>query len=289
MAYIYKITNQINNKVYIGETIRGVETRWKEHIRRAHSKEGDHGYYYHISCAIRKYGEENFTIEMLEECPDEIRFEREMYYIEYFDSTDPNNGYNTVLGGQGAILYPTKLFLDGWNQGLLIKEIAEKIGCSKKTARLRLKGAGIPREEIAARFGCAVAKRCAYPVLQYDLNGYFIQEWESASECGRANGFQQTAIGQVCAQKQKSAYGFLWKYKADERDIQEWVQIYQNKLSSGRPKKRIQQLTLDNSIIAEYDSGADAARALGLQDKTNICAAARKQRKAYGYYWRYIE
>ena len=194
MAYIYKITNQINNKVYIGETIRGIETRWTEHKRRAHSKEGDHGYYYHISCAIRKYGEENFIIETLEECPDEIRFEREMYYIEYFDSTDPNNGYNAVLGGQGTILYPTKLFLDGWNQGLLIKEIAEKIGCSKKTARLRLKGAGIPREEIAVRFGYAVAKRCAYPVLQYDLNGYFIQEWESASECGRANGFQQTAI-----------------------------------------------------------------------------------------------
>ena len=89
-------------------------------------------------------------------------------------------------------------------------------------------------------------------------------------------------------QKQKSAYGYLWKYKSDERDIQEWVFIFQTKRDAGRPKKKIQQISLKGDIINTFSSASDAAKALGKTDKSNICAAARKNKKAYGYYWRYI-
>ena len=81
--------------------------------------------------------------------------------------------------------------------------------------------------------------------------------------------------------------GYVHAYKHDERDIQEWVTKAANRKPSGKPKKPIQQFDLDMNLIAEYDSAADAARALGKQDKSGICAAARKGRKAYNSYWKY--
>ena len=129
-------------------------------------------------------------------------------------------------------------------------------------------------------------KRCSYIVLQYDLDGNFIKEWSSASECGR-NGFSQTMISNVCRQEQYTAHGFLWKYKYDDRNIKEWVIKANNKKSSGKPKKIGQQFDLNNNLIMEYPSGADAARALNKKDKSNICRAARTESKAYGYYWKY--
>lgn len=287
MAYIYKITNLINNKVYIGETVRPVETRWKEHKSRAKSKKGSHGYDYHLYSSMRKYGIENFIIEELEFCLDEERYERETYYIELFESFDREKGYNSTIGGKGALLYKTEDFLKLWERGLLICEIAQEMKCSKGVARERLYGAGVSRTDIVKRVGMNVAKRCAYPVLQFDYEGNFIQEWESAAECGR-NGFEQSAVSNVCLQKQKSAYGYLWKYKSDERDIQEWVFIFQTKRDAGRPKKKIQQISLTGDIINTFSSASEAAKALGKTDKSNICAAARKNKKAYGYYWRYI-
>ena len=211
MAYIYKITNLVNGKIYIGETVRPIKARWSQHKSRALSEEKGHGYDYHLYHAMRKYGLENFNIEEIETCLDEERYERETYYIDLFNSFDKNKGYNSTIGGKGVLLYKTEDFLNLWDQGLLICDIAKQLKCSKGTARQRLYGAGITREDIAARVGTAIAKRCAYPVLQYDYEGNFIQEWESAAECGR-NGFEQSAVSNVCLQKQKSAYGYLWKY-----------------------------------------------------------------------------
>ena len=49
-------------------------------------------------------------------------------------------------------------------------------------------------------------------VLQFSLSGEFIREWPSAMECDR-NGFNQGSVSKCCRGEQKSAYGFLWKYK----------------------------------------------------------------------------
>ena len=49
-------------------------------------------------------------------------------------------------------------------------------------------------------------------VLQFTLNGEFIREWPSTNECGR-NGFDSSAVGRCCNSKQKSAYGYIWRYK----------------------------------------------------------------------------
>lgn len=90
MAYIYQIINLVNFKTYIGETNKkNVEERWKEHISDSKKSE----YQSIISSAIKKYGLENFAFEIIEECNENIRFEKETYYIDFFDTLTPK-GYN---------------------------------------------------------------------------------------------------------------------------------------------------------------------------------------------------
>lgn len=282
MAFIYKITNKINQKSYIGETTTTLKKRWHDHIRESFSE--GHGYNYHLHCAIRKYGLDNFTFEEIEQCSDEARFAREHYYIMFYDTLEPN-GYNLLASGTGSVKVPIEAILESWNEGLNTVQIGQKLGIDRQTASEHLKANGITLEDIMKRQGEQTSLRCSMPVLQYDLKGNFIKEWPSASACSEIG--QQSAISSVCRQEQITAYGYIWKYKQDTRPISEWVKKVENKKPAGKPKKQIRQLDTNHNEINVYNSAADAARALNIYDKSNICAAARKGRKAYGYYWEY--
>lgn len=97
MAYIYKLSNNVNNMVYIGQTTReDIQTRYKEHLYASHQKSLKHRKLYE---AINKIGFENFNILIIEECENDLLDEREKYWIDYYDSF--NNGYNGTKGGQG--------------------------------------------------------------------------------------------------------------------------------------------------------------------------------------------
>lgn len=99
MGYIYKITNKVNGKIYIGQTMQSVEKRFKEHINAAKTKYS--GNRYALQHAILKYGEDAFTIEVLGEYPEELLDEMEIMFIQEFNSLKPN-GYNITLGGCGT-------------------------------------------------------------------------------------------------------------------------------------------------------------------------------------------
>lgn len=90
-GFIYKITNKVNGKSYIGQTRYSVEFRWRQHI---HKKDNT---YFHN--ALKKYGTENFSIETLEECDYKDLSKREIFYIAKFDTF--KNGYNLTIGGDG--------------------------------------------------------------------------------------------------------------------------------------------------------------------------------------------
>ena len=72
MGYIYKITNDINNKIYIGLTSRNLDIRFKEHLKDSKTDLNRPLYR-----AMNKYGAEHFTISLIEEVPDEILSQRE--------------------------------------------------------------------------------------------------------------------------------------------------------------------------------------------------------------------
>ncbi len=102
-GYIYKITNRINGKVYIGQTIYPIEQRFTEHINKALN-----GKKSHLCYAIRKYSVINFSLELLETCNslDEMNG-YEIKYIAKYDSF--RNGYNMTLGGAGRSGYDYKV------------------------------------------------------------------------------------------------------------------------------------------------------------------------------------
>lgn len=96
---IYKITNLINNKVYIGQSVN-IEKRWYDEKRRAFI-EHEQEYDYPRSRAFRKYGLENFKFEILEHCQIHELNEKEIYYIKFYNSLIPN-GYNVSPGGSNS-------------------------------------------------------------------------------------------------------------------------------------------------------------------------------------------
>ncbi len=95
---VYKITNIYNGKIYVGQTIRRVEERWKSHIRDSNKP------LYPIQHAIQKYGKNNFLIEVICECAtQEDLNEKENYFAHQLNSFCPN-GYNLRAGdGSGSM------------------------------------------------------------------------------------------------------------------------------------------------------------------------------------------
>lgn len=102
MGEIYKITNKINGKIYIGQTYRSSETRLKEHIRDAKNVNKDNKNV-PLHKAIVKYGENNFELEILETNVDRSKLDDlEKYYIDKSKSNISSIGYNATDGGNGG-------------------------------------------------------------------------------------------------------------------------------------------------------------------------------------------
>jgi group I intron endonuclease len=101
--FIYRVTNTINNKVYIGKTECEPSTkRWKGHLTAARNpKDKDHNIYFYK--AIRKYGQENFKFEVIDEFYDaDSLFRAEILYIQKYKSKNDKYGYNLTDGGDGG-------------------------------------------------------------------------------------------------------------------------------------------------------------------------------------------
>lgn len=103
---IYKITNKINNKIYIGCS-KNIEYRWIAHKSESILEQYP-PYNYSIHKAFRKYGIDNFNFEIIEIINDETQlFTKEKYWIKYYDSY--HNGYNETEGGDSGPRLPLEL------------------------------------------------------------------------------------------------------------------------------------------------------------------------------------
>lgn len=94
MIGIYKITNQVNGKVYIGQSV-DIQRRWKEHRIRPFNSNSEQ-YNCPLYRSIRKYGIENFNFIVLEECSINDLNEKEQFYIKKYNSINRDYGYNLV-------------------------------------------------------------------------------------------------------------------------------------------------------------------------------------------------
>ena len=285
MAYIYKITNMVNGKIYIGETTHTVEKRWQEHLSKINQSNeiNRKKHSFAIHAALRKYGKENFTIETIEQCSDADRFERETYWIKYYDSY--KNGYNLTLGGEGSIKYDKKQFKELWDKGFSTEEIAKQFGCSTNTVYYGLSiFEGFSEEAVKRRTQNAVKgmkENHINKVDCYDLQGNFLKTYNSQREASRELSIQESGISVSI-----KTGGRVTKYM--------FVNYGDNppKPYSKTGSKPVIQLDLNGNYIQEFKSARAASDSLGKGKAGGssigvVCNG--KRQSAYGYKWKWKE
>ena len=211
MSYIYKITNDINDKIYIGKTNLDIETRFKQHIRDSKKQSLKHRPLYN---AIQKYGQQHFTIECIEECSTNEASSKEQYWIQFYNSY--KNGYNATKGGDGKAFYNHEQIAEKLNQGLSATQVANEFNCSVDLVTI------IGREyhiDYLINSQNTIKKKIA----QYDKKSKeYIQTFESTAAAAQwlydnkkiptLNSGVRSHISDVANGKRQSAYQYIWKY-----------------------------------------------------------------------------
>lgn len=203
MAFIYKITNDINGKVYIGKTNYSIEKRFREHCSDAMRERCEKR---HLYSAMRKYGFEHFHIEQLEEVSLNNASEREKYWIEYYKSF--HNGYNATMGGDGKNYVNYDELVDLYNKGYSIRKIQEITGRDTLTISKAIQNSGLTHEEIYKN----MALRYQKPVVQVDLNSNKpVKVYSSIKDASNSIGGNRNIV-KVCRGQAKTCKGYKWEY-----------------------------------------------------------------------------
>lgn len=210
MSYIYKITNDINDKVYIGKTAFSIEKRFKEHCNDAFKDRNEKRPLY---SAMRKYGIEHFQIQEIEQCDDLVAADREAYWIGVYKAYQ--TGYNATLGGDGKFLYNHNEIAKRLKQHPYSLDIAEEFNCCRDIIREIAK-------QNTIRLLAKPRSRSGKSISAYTKDEKFIKNFESTASaaewcfqegnCKTLNSGVRSHIADVANGKRKSAYGYIWRY-----------------------------------------------------------------------------
>lgn len=208
MAKIYLINNNNNGKQYVGETTRNVSQRFAEHISAAfrYYKTRRNDFYKDIA----ESGENVFnvfTYDILEECNDDSRFERELYYIEKYKPQYNEDGKEFFVNSV------KNKIIEEYTNGSNVTEIRKKYKCRHQliSAILKEKNIEIKRSR---------PKNCK-KVYLFDDNGNVIKEWINAGECSQELKIDRSNIRICCISNTKNNYlynsanGYHFKYTKD--------------------------------------------------------------------------
>lgn len=273
MGYIYKITNIINGKVYIGQTIQTIEARWEQHKRSSTYKK------YALYYAMRKYGLDNFKIEMIEQCDNKELNDKEIEWIAFYNSY--REGYNMTLGGDGGTLYDYEAIYKMWLEGKDIFEIHEKVGGCRKKIYEALLSYGVPKEDVDKYR----QKRERKNILQYFKNGVLVNKYYTIEDAARKTGISITMIGKACREG-RTAKGYFWKYATNNKDITDIIQDYYEKISKINTKP-VCQIDFKGNIVKIWPSLTSVLEHFN-------CSAPKIKRSiinpltsAYGFLWEF--
>ncbi len=278
MPYIYKISNDINDKLYIGKTLYTIERRWTQHKQNAKNRKD----LTHIPLysAMSKYGIEHFSISEVEQVEDEkLLSEREQYWIKYYNTY--NYGYNASIGGDGLQLYDYDYIWKLWEQGNTIKQISTLISCNDFVVRTVLDIHNVPTEERKARSEYRQeASHIPYrrAVNQIDINtNQIIKSYNSVKEAADTIKCDNSYLSKIC-KANKIAFGYKWEYQ--DKDY----------IKKDFTAKRVCKIDLNTGEILEiFPSGAAAARAVGGDSSyiSKVCRGIQKSSKGFG--WKFLE
>lgn len=235
-GWVYKITNQINGKYYIGKTYQTINRRWSQHQTNSRLKQ-THSV---VDKAIAKYGIDNFTIEPLAEYSaitkqelNTLLNQYEQEYIKQYDALVTSNNYNITKGG-GSVSDQCLVPIDKYDEnGTLIKEYESFVSATNDL--------GIP-EHLYSNISqcCSGKKRSAYgfiwryhghpfnefpvhaqhkeniPIDEYDENGNLLNKYNDiydipGSEELRVRGF----IYRVCRGERSRYNGHIYRFHGE--------------------------------------------------------------------------
>ena len=270
MGFIYKIWNEVNDNLYIGQTIRPLGSRWSQHKQNAKDQNS------HLYLAMRKYGIENFHIEQIEEVTNDQLNDREKYWISYYNSY--YDGYNSTLGGDGSLEQLVTLQeIEGlWQQGYGISEIAEILGVSRMVIRDRIYTSPLySKEEAQSRGRNKRLSQKRKGIIQKDPDGNFIAYYESGVQAEEKTGIDRKAISQALRRGGKSG-GYVWEYADTTK---------RNHSSS----RKVQQFTKDGKLVATFESVGSAAKKNNINASGIYATCNNQQKSSGGYIWKYVE
>jgi group I intron endonuclease len=235
MGCIYAAVCFINGKIYIGQTINYIKR-----IERHQNSKDD--VYFHR--AIRKYGKENFGFCIIHDNIDIMWLDDwEIYYISKYDSYNRIKGYNSTPGGKctrGVIpSLETRLKLSKAHKGRIkSEETCKKISESKKgciISQETIDGLNIYRQSEKHKEqmkklhestrGKPLKKehieKLGKKVIQLDLNGNYLNTYDSTSEASRKTNVSRSGIGKCCngRPKNKTSGGFIWKFVESNKQV----------------------------------------------------------------------
>ena len=212
MPYIYKITNDINNKIYIGKTLHTIEKRFQEHKKDCFKARTEKRPLYN---AMQKYGVDHFKVELVEECSEDVLEEREKYWIEYYNSF--KTGYNATIGGDGRSYIDYDLVVMTYKNLKSMREVAEKLHISVDTVSKILK----LRNETIYSSQAVQTEKYGKKVSMFSLKNEYIQSFASMNNAAQylidnnLTGCKlstiRTHISEASRGKRKTAAGYIWK------------------------------------------------------------------------------
>ena len=270
MGYIYKISNSINGKVYIGQTRQTIEQRWSGHKHSAITSEAP------LYRAMRKYGIENFQITVILECDNEQLNDKEVYYIQYYNSFVPN-GYNATLGGDGHVIYDyQKIIQDYYNLNENINKVCEKNNCDYTVVKRALNEYSIQAHN---SYDHLLVK-----IYEIDKDYNIIKIFNDYQEViDTYPSLTTKGLGDYLSSLNRRTYDGHYFCREYE---------YNTRVKDLKDKRKTEVICLTTGEV--FDSLSDAARWVKENSNyksdikgmtSNISRAIKKQNCAYGYKW----
>lgn len=302
IGVVYKITNLINNKAYIGITTVGVEYRWKQHIHAAYYIKGSDSKS-PFKKAIRKYGPKNFIVEIIDKEYNSLENlkQKEIKWIDYYHTccVDPDGwGYNCTRGGDYTderIKIPVAQC--DIIQGKIIKVFAS-IRDAERDLGLRICSISVPNataggycwiylSDIEEKTDSEIYNYIhdLYPMLVYQLDehGEIVNIYKDAQQAKKSVGAASAGnIISCCLGKRRQAMGYQWCYHKDlsirlHKDMKDFVPFH----------IPIVQYGLNGIKIKTWNSGSEASQILHISDSHISSCCNGKRQSAGGYQWRY--
>lgn len=202
---VYKITNKVTNKIYIGITNQGSGARYRHHWYESRIGEPSP-----IHRSMAKYGEDNFTLEIIDfaDTYDELK-EKEKYWIKQYNSTDKSIGYNLTEGGDGTF---GRKHSEETKEKIRQKALGRKVSeeTKKKMSETRLGKCSDKQKEHLLKLTVGQSKK----IYQYDTDFNLIGEYNSIKEASKITGIDRNTIGRQLKKEVNPGdwrVKFIWK------------------------------------------------------------------------------